>query len=248
MIYASTDFQRLGYAHLNRMALAGYSASAAEQAGIMTLVHGLAKIGVSKFTAVYPFVGESAVPHAFDLMGNYDITWSGGLTHNAQGVTGNGSTGYGDTGFDCGAMSETDSHLACYTEGGTAGTRVTIGAGSAAAATGLTCIGLIDGGSKQAGTIGGINDPAPDDYAPTDAQGDASRDHFHCIDATTAQLQQYYREGVAHQDPVTARGTNQTSNIFIFIFAALLLKEKVTLIRGVAIVLGVGGALLVTFG
>ena len=45
-----------------------------------------------------------------------------------------------------------------------------------------------------------------------------------------------------------AAALNQTSNIFVFIFAALLLKEKVTAVRVAAIVLGVGGALLVTFG
>jgi len=40
---------------------------------------------------------------------------------------------------------------------------------------------------------------------------------------------------------------NQTSNIFIFIFAALLLHEKITPARLVGIILGVGGAALVTF-
>ncbi len=40
---------------------------------------------------------------------------------------------------------------------------------------------------------------------------------------------------------------NQTSNIFIFIFAALLLREPITTQRIVAIVLAVSGALLVSF-
>jgi len=40
---------------------------------------------------------------------------------------------------------------------------------------------------------------------------------------------------------------NQTSNIFIFIFAALLLKEKITSQRLVAIILAVSGAMIVTF-
>lgn len=40
---------------------------------------------------------------------------------------------------------------------------------------------------------------------------------------------------------------NQTSNIFIFIFAALMLREKITPPRLLGIVLGVGGALIVTF-
>jgi len=45
-----------------------------------------------------------------------------------------------------------------------------------------------------------------------------------------------------------AAALNQTSNIFIFIFAALLLKERVTPLRIAAIVAGVSGVLLVTFG
>lgn len=46
----------------------------------------------------------------------------------------------------------------------------------------------------------------------------------------------------------TASALNQTSNIFIFVFAAIFLREKITLHRTIGIVLGVGGALLVTFG
>jgi len=40
---------------------------------------------------------------------------------------------------------------------------------------------------------------------------------------------------------------NQTSNIFIFILAAIMLKEKITPPRLLGIILGVGGALIVTF-
>jgi len=45
-----------------------------------------------------------------------------------------------------------------------------------------------------------------------------------------------------------ASALNQMSNVFIFIFAALLLKEKLTLFRVLGIILGFGGTLLVTFG
>ncbi len=52
--------------------------------------------------ALYPFVGGSATPHSFNLANpaTYQITWSGGLTHDANGVTGNGSSGFGDTGLN----------------------------------------------------------------------------------------------------------------------------------------------------
>jgi len=54
--------------------------------------------------------------------------------------------------------------------------------------------------------------------------------------------------GMKYTQASTAAALNQTSNIFIFIFAALILKEKITSIRLAAIGLGVIGAVLVTFG
>jgi hypothetical protein len=50
--------------------------------------------------AIYPFVGASAASHALNLKStNYSIFWHGAMTHDANGVTGDGSTGYGDTQF-----------------------------------------------------------------------------------------------------------------------------------------------------
>jgi drug/metabolite transporter (DMT)-like permease len=54
--------------------------------------------------------------------------------------------------------------------------------------------------------------------------------------------------GMKYTQASVASALNQTSNIFIFIFAALLLRERMTPIRVAAIILAVGGALLVTFG
>jgi drug/metabolite transporter (DMT)-like permease len=45
-----------------------------------------------------------------------------------------------------------------------------------------------------------------------------------------------------------AAALNQTSNILVFVFAALFLKERMTLQRTVGILLAVGGVYLVTFG
>lgn len=62
--------------------------------------------------ALYPFVGGNATAHSYNLINPavHQITWSvGGVTHNANGITGDGSTGYGDcnispdhTGENCG--------------------------------------------------------------------------------------------------------------------------------------------------
>ena len=49
-----------------------------------------------KFIAIYPYVGGTATTHKFNLVDPLDdnaafrITWNGGVTHNANGITGNG--------------------------------------------------------------------------------------------------------------------------------------------------------------
>jgi hypothetical protein len=56
-----------------------------------------------KFIAIYPYVGGTATTHKFNLVNPLDtnaafrILWAGGVTHNANGVTGNGTNGYGET-------------------------------------------------------------------------------------------------------------------------------------------------------
>jgi drug/metabolite transporter (DMT)-like permease len=54
--------------------------------------------------------------------------------------------------------------------------------------------------------------------------------------------------GMKYAQASTASALNQTSNVFIFIFAWLLLKEPVNLRRGIGILIAISGALLVTFG
>jgi drug/metabolite transporter (DMT)-like permease len=54
--------------------------------------------------------------------------------------------------------------------------------------------------------------------------------------------------GMKYAQASVAAGLNQTSNIFVFIFAALFLREPITRTRTLAIVLGMIGAYLVTFG
>jgi hypothetical protein len=71
-----------------------------------TLVRTLKSNGIwDKRQAIYPFVGGSAHTHKFnlkdarDLDAAFRITWVGGVTHDQNGFTGNGTTGYGNTNF-----------------------------------------------------------------------------------------------------------------------------------------------------
>jgi drug/metabolite transporter (DMT)-like permease len=54
--------------------------------------------------------------------------------------------------------------------------------------------------------------------------------------------------GMKYASASVASALNQTANVFIFVFAALLLREPITHRRTVGIVMGVVGAVLVSFG
>jgi hypothetical protein len=51
--------------------------------------------------AIYPLVGSAATPHRYNLrdISTFLITYGGTVTHDANGITGNGVNGFGDTGF-----------------------------------------------------------------------------------------------------------------------------------------------------
>lgn len=66
---------------------------------VKTLVRGLQADGLwSKMKAIYPMVGGNATAHSYNLkdISKFQITWNGGLTHDSNGVTGNGTNGYGN--------------------------------------------------------------------------------------------------------------------------------------------------------
>lgn len=54
--------------------------------------------------------------------------------------------------------------------------------------------------------------------------------------------------GIKYTQASIASALNQTSSVFVFIFAALILKEKITLLRGIAIFIAMVGIFLVFLG
>lgn len=71
----------------------------------------------TKLTAIYPFVGGTASAHSYNLKDTtqYQITWNGTVTHNSNGITGNGTNGYGNTGLASNAFgSQNDVHVSVY--------------------------------------------------------------------------------------------------------------------------------------
>lgn len=71
----------------------------------------------NKMHALYPFVGGTANRHSINLKNpaQYKITWSPtGVTHNANGITGDGIAGYGDTGYVIAAAHKDNFHMSAY--------------------------------------------------------------------------------------------------------------------------------------
>lgn len=75
-----------------------------EAVAVNNLVNYLKSAGLyRKFTALYPFVGGTEFTNKFNLINPQDadsayrLGYSGGLTHNSNGITGNGTSGYCNT-------------------------------------------------------------------------------------------------------------------------------------------------------
>ena len=74
-----------------------------------------------KMQAIYPYIGGSATTHKWNLKNPLDTdgafrgTFSGTVTHDANGITPNGTTGYMDTKLNGSTQSlNNDSHLSVY--------------------------------------------------------------------------------------------------------------------------------------
>lgn len=60
----------------------------------------------SVWSALYPFVGGSSTSHSVNLKtpGTHNITWGGSVTHDSNGITGDGVSGYGNTNLNANSI------------------------------------------------------------------------------------------------------------------------------------------------
>lgn len=96
------------------IAAAGITDATQKQA-ICTLVSDLQAFGIwTKMKAIYPFVGGTSAAHSYNLKNTsqYQITWNGGVTHNSNGILGNGVNGYGNTNTN--TTSQNTAHISIY--------------------------------------------------------------------------------------------------------------------------------------
>tara|TARA_R110000868_G_scaffold88724_6_gene247240 strand:- start:3047 stop:4708 length:1662 start_codon:yes stop_codon:yes gene_type:complete len=104
-------------AFIFRVEAAGGTLTTTEKNSINTLVIRLKALSLwTKMKALYPMVGASAVACAQNLKSSdYTATFFGGLTYASTGVTGNGSTGYINTGLTPStALTNANHHISFY--------------------------------------------------------------------------------------------------------------------------------------
>lgn len=92
---ASTTF-------FNAVSTAGVTLTSGQMSAVDTLITALKSASIwSSLSAVYPMIGGTAAAHAINAKspGTYNISWSGTVTHSANGVLGDQSTGFGNTGL-----------------------------------------------------------------------------------------------------------------------------------------------------
>jgi hypothetical protein len=88
-----------------------------QQTAINTLVLSLKSNGLwAKMKAIYPFVGGTASSHSYNLknIAQFQMSWNGGVTHNVNGITGNGINSFGNTGVLDSSLNVNDKHLSIY--------------------------------------------------------------------------------------------------------------------------------------
>lgn len=91
-------------------ALAGQTLTTTQKSAVNSRVIS-AKAGTAywfKLLSYYPFLGNSATCDSFNLVSpaTFQIIWSGTVTHNANGITGDGVTSFGDTGLNANTIGQ----------------------------------------------------------------------------------------------------------------------------------------------
>ena len=82
-------------------------ADATQRKAVNTLVLALKANSIwNKFHSIYPFIGGNSTAHSKNLIADsLNIAWGGAPTHDANGVTGDGTSAYGNTGLKWSAVS-----------------------------------------------------------------------------------------------------------------------------------------------
>jgi hypothetical protein len=171
--------------------------------------------GAGKIFALYPFVGGTAGTHKFNFVNPLDtdaafrIVWFGGVTHNANGVTGNGANAYGNTFINPSLnllLNSTGASYLCSNTG--IDGNAMFGVQDASTFDRYFHFPAFNAGNS---TQSHVNAPASQN-TPSLRQG------FHTIQRTSSTNQNTYRNGVLNANVTINSNTRANRNIFILCY------------------------------
>jgi hypothetical protein len=183
-----------------------------QQAAINTLVVDLKGYNVwTKMKALYPMVGGTATSTSYNLKNTaqYQISWAGGVTWNANGVQFGGVNGYGNTGLNqSSVLSQNSQHISFYSRTNTDGNFGEIGVRSTA--TAYTML--------QVKYTNAFVAPINEFYVFADNSANANGQGFYVGNRTGATLRNNWKNGSKVH---TSSSTSQTQANFNFFVGAL---------------------------
>jgi hypothetical protein len=182
-----------------------------QQAAINTLVVDLKGYSIwTKFKAIYPIVGGTASSHAVNLKtpGTFNLTFASGMTHSANGMVGNGSTGYADTNFtpSTNGMLLNSAHLSFYSRTDLNTYQVEMGNWDSSASTLLLIRQSGNGSVRMNNGAGLVN------FANTNAQG------FYLSNRTASNVIKAFKNGTSQVTSTLASNSLPTNKIALLAF------------------------------
>ena len=161
-----------------------------------------------KFVAIYPFAGSTATTQRINLKsaGTYDITFSGGWTHNATGAVSNGTNAIGNTFINpslVSLMGLNSTHISCRSATNVASAGAIMGAADNTASIDLIPRGTTNLISSR------INTATIVQYTNTTSIG------YFVTSRTLSNLTNPYKDAVSFGNNTAVSSNKPNSNIFI---------------------------------
>jgi hypothetical protein len=162
----------------------------------------------TKCTTIYPMVGGTSTTCKYNLKDTtaYTLTEHGTISYASTGVTGNGSTGYLDTGLAANVLSQNDYHISFYSRSNINNTEVEIGSrGSNIDNDCFLEIRTSDTTyfAENSTVVNTIN------FLDTDSRG------FYLGERTTSTHSEVYRNGTSKQTGGQTSAALNSQNIYI---------------------------------
>lgn len=181
---------------------------ATQQGAINTLVIALKGFGIwTKMKAIYPIVGGTAASHKYnlkdprDLNAAFRLTFATGVTHSANGMVGNGTTGFANTFLaPSGNLLLNSTSYNFYSRTNTNTSTIEMGVNQFSNIVEIRTAGI---------TFHRVNGSALVQHSDANSLG------FYCANRTAVNVLNAWKNGVKITTATGASTSLQTGNIFI---------------------------------